>query len=91
MISSWLRKEENGVAVSSLTGEGIDTLLTLVANFVSASLTKVRVKIPFDAGETISHILRKGNIITKKYSPTGVVIEAEINTALLDSLKPYVQ
>jgi len=91
MISSWLRKEEHSVAVSSLTGEGIDTLLTLVANFVSASLTKVRVKIPFDAGETISHILRKGNIITKKYSPTGVVIEAEINTALLDSLKPYVQ
>ena len=58
---------------------------------VSASLTRVRVTIPFDAGETISRILRKDNIITKKYSPTGVVIEAEIDKALLDSLKPYVQ
>jgi len=91
MINSWLRKQENGVAVSALTGEGVDTLLTLLANFVSSSLTRVRVTIPFDSGETISHILRKGNIITKKYSPTGVVIEAEIDTALLDSLKPYVQ
>jgi GTP-binding protein HflX len=91
MINSWLRKQENGVAVSALTGEGVDTLLTLLAKFVSASLTRVIVKIPFDAGETISHILRKGNIITKKYSPTGVVIEAEIDTAFLDSLKPYVQ
>ena len=91
MISAWARKLENGVAISASTGEGVKTLLSMIEDFISSSMQRVKLKIPFDAGKTISHILRNGNIITKKYIDTGVIIEAEVNKAMVGSLKPYIQ
>lgn len=90
-IDTWLRKLGSAVAVSALTGEGTDSLLAHLATFVSSSRRRVTVKIPFAAGKTISYLLRECTIITKKYSPTGVLIDAEVDAALLDSLKPYMQ
>ena len=89
MISSWVQKLENGVAVSAVTGEGIETLLHKIAAVVSDSLKKVKLTIPFEAGEIISTILSRGNIITKEYLDTGIVIEAEISKALFNEVKPY--
>ena len=91
MISAWARKLENGVAISASTGEGVDTLLSMIEGFISSSMQRVKLKSPFDAGKTISQILRNGNIITKKYIDTGVIIEAEVNKAMIGSLKPYLQ
>lgn len=91
MISARVKKLENGVAISALTGEGVDTLLSMIEGFASASMLRVKLKIPFDAGKTIGQIQRKGKIITKKYLATGVIIEAEVHRTLLDSLKPYLQ
>ena len=89
MISSWVQKLENGVAVSAVTGEGIETLLRTIAAVVSDSLKKVKLTIPFEAGEIISTILSRGNIIAKEYLDTGIVIEAEISKALVNEVKPY--
>jgi GTP-binding protein HflX len=89
MISSWAKKLENGVALSSKTGEGINDLLLKLSAVVSNTLKKVKLTIPFQDGETISTILSRGNIIRKKYSATGIVIEAEISKALADEVKPY--
>jgi len=89
MISSWVKKLENGVAVSAITGEGLDDLLLRLSTVVSDALKRVKLTIPFRDGEIISTILSKGNIITKKYVATGIVIEAEISKALVDEVKPY--
>lgn len=89
MISSWVKKLENGVAVSATTGEGLDDLLLKLSTVVSKTLKKVKLTIPFQDGEIISTILSKGNIITKKYLSTGIVIEAEISNVLVDEVKHY--
>lgn len=89
MISSWVKKLENGVAVSAITGEGLDDLLLKLSTVVSKTLKKVKLTIPFQDGEIISTILSKGNIITKKYLSTGIVIEAEISNVLVDEVKHY--
>ena len=91
MIRAWVKKLENGVAISASTGKGVDTLLSMIEGFISASMQRVKLKLPFDAGKTIGQILRNGNIITKKYIDTGIIIEAEVNKALVNSLKPYLQ
>ncbi len=91
MIGTWIRKLENGVAISASTGEGVDTLLSMIEGFISSSMQRVKLKIPFNAGKTIDQILRTGNIITKKYSNTGIIIEAEVNKTMVGSLKPYLQ
>jgi GTP-binding protein HflX len=91
MISAWVKKLENGVAVSALTGEGVDNLLSMIEGFASVSMQRVKLKIPFGAEKTIGQILKKGKIITKRYLNTGIIIEADIQRALVDSLKPYLK
>lgn len=91
MISAWVKKLENGVAISALTGDGVDNLLSMIEGFVSTSMQRVKLKIPFGETKTIGQILRKGNIITKHYLDTGVIIEAEVHRALINSLKPYLK
>ena len=89
MVAAWAKKLENGVAISASTGEGVDNLLNMISDFVSASMQRVKLKIPFSAWKTTGKILRNGRIITKRYLTTGVVIEAEVQKALVNSLKPY--
>ena len=91
LIKTWVQKLENGVALSALTGEGVDTLLTMIETHVSASRQRVKVKIPFVAGKTIGQVLTKGTVFTTEYLDSGVIIEAEVHRAMVDSLKPYLQ
>lgn len=91
MIRAWVRKLEHGVAISALTGEGVGALLNMIEGFVSSSMQRVKLNIPFDDGRTIGRILRNGHVITKTYSDTGMIIEAEVNKAMVGSLKPYIQ
>ena len=89
MVAAWVKKLENGVAISASTGEGVDNILNMISDFVSASMQRVKLEIPFSEWKTTGKILRNGRIITKRYLKTGVVIEAEVQRALVNSLKPY--
>ena len=91
MISAWAKKLENGVAISALTGEGVETLLNMIGDVVLASMQRVKLEIPFGAWSTTGKILRNGKIVAKRYLKTGVIIEAEVQRALIDSLKPYLK
>ncbi|KON27019.1 hypothetical protein AC481_05885 [miscellaneous Crenarchaeota group archaeon SMTZ-80] len=91
MISAWGKKLENGVAISALTGDGVDLLLNMIGDVVSTSMQRVKLKIPFGAWNTTGKIFRNGKIVTKRYLKTGVIIEAEVQRALIDSLKPYLK
>lgn len=91
MIRAWVKKFDHGVAISALTGEGVGALLNMIEGFVSSSMQRVTLNIPFDDGRTIGRILRNGHVITKTYSDTGMIIEAEVNKTMLGSLKPYIQ
>ena len=91
LIRWWERHVEHGVAISAATGEGVDRLCAMIERFITPSLKRVKLTIPFEAWATIGHILKQGTIITTTYLDTGVVIEADINRALAQELKPYIQ
>lgn len=90
-IRVWVKKFDHAVAISALTGEGVDALLDMIQGFVSSSMQRVTLNIPFDDGSTIARILRNGHVITKTYLDNGMIIEAEVNKTMLGSLKPYIQ
>jgi GTP-binding protein HflX len=90
-IATWLKKLDNSVAFSALTGEGIDDLLSMIEHLASSSLQRVKLKIPFTSGKIMGQVLQQGKIIRRKYLTTGIVIEAELDKAMVDSLKPYLK
>jgi len=90
LLQRWKRKLEHGVGVSAATGEGIDTLCTVIGRLLLPARTRVRLTIPFEAWETIGRIMKQGTIIATTYVDTGVVIEADISRALAQELKSYI-
>lgn len=80
---------DNCVAVSALTGRGIEDLLYKVETLMPDKLKKVRLRLPITAGDLISRIHRNGRITRKEYDGEEVIIEAEIDKILADSLDAF--
>ena len=88
-IQNWQRKLDNCVAISALTGEGIDDLLHKIEELIPNKLKRVKLRFPLGSGSLIAMIHRKGKVIKKDYIGNEVIIEAEVDKTLANSLKNY--
>ena len=88
-VKYWQRSLDNCVAISALTGEGIDDLLIKIEELIRARLKKVKLRLPIGSGDLISKIHRSGRITRKEYVGGNVIIEAEVDIKLANSLKAF--
>lgn len=88
-IECWQRLLDNCIAISALTGKGIDDLLYRIEELIPDKLKKVRLRFPVEAGDLISKIHRNGRIIRKDYIGKEVIVEAEMDKTLANSLKAF--
>lgn len=88
-VKYWQRVLDNSVAVSALTGQGINDLLCKIGESIPNRLKKVRFKFPVDAGDLISKIHRNGRVIREEYTGEEVIIEAEVDNKLANSLESF--
>lgn len=66
------------VYISAKTGEGIEALLSLVAEKLSPQLMTYRGMIGYDRGDLLALVNRCGRDISLDYKPDGVYIEARL-------------
>jgi GTP-binding protein HflX len=83
-------RDSSRVAVSALTGEGVDELVDLVA--ARLALDTVHVVLEFDAGDeasrrTIARLYRFGRVLSHLTVDSSVRIEADVPRYLLAALK----
>jgi GTP-binding protein HflX len=80
-------KSENAIAVSSVTGEGIDVLLARIEAIISGKLIFRQVKIGPDQMKLVPWIYERGRVSGREDMEDGsVVIGAEFTTADSDEL-----
>jgi GTP-binding protein HflX len=72
-------KHEGAVAVSALTGEGIDGFLRAVADRVRLSDRVVRLVIPYARGDVLAAVHREGEVVEQEQGDDAAVL-----TVLLD-------
>ncbi|MFH1625557.1 MAG: GTPase HflX [Pseudomonadota bacterium] len=89
IITYWERILDNCVAVSAVTGEGIGDLLHKVDQLIPYRLKKIRLRFPAGAGDLISKVHRGGRVTREEYVGREVIIEAEIDKRLAQSLKGF--
>ncbi|MBI4620110.1 MAG: GTPase HflX [Desulfobacterales bacterium] len=89
IVRYWQRELDNCVAVSALTGQGINDLFNKIEDLIQTRLKKVKLKLPVDAGDIISKIHRSGRIIREEYTGEEVIIEAEVDNKLAHSLEAF--
>jgi GTP-binding protein HflX len=80
----------NAVAVSARTGDGLQALGRRMAELVSATYVRVKVRIPYSDAEVVHLFHRRGVIDREDHRAGGTVIAGRLPKALLTRFQEYV-
>jgi GTP-binding protein HflX len=69
------------VAVSALTGAGIDELLAAVADRLRALETVVELVVPYDRGDVVAALHREGEVLVEVHETSATRVRARLDTA----------
>jgi GTP-binding protein HflX len=81
---------EGAVAVSAVTGEGIDDFLRALADRLRAVTTLVELVVPYDRGDVLAAVHREGEVVDSEEAPDGWHLRARLSTASAGRLAQYV-
>jgi GTP-binding protein HflX len=79
LVSDW----ENSIAISALTGEGIESLLAYVENVFEKQMVWLDVLIPYELGELVDLFHRRGLIEREEHTEAGTCIKGRIPSVLM--------
>ncbi|MFV0306459.1 MAG: GTPase HflX [Desertimonas sp.] len=78
------------VAVSAVTGEGIDDFLRTLADRLRAITTIVELEVPYDRGDVLAAIHREGEVVSTTELVDGLRIRARLADASAGRLSEFV-
>ncbi|MDR0847455.1 MAG: GTPase HflX [Propionibacteriaceae bacterium] len=78
------------VFISVKTGEGLDELRARVEADIPELETLVTVLIPYDRGDLVDRMHRRGTVVTTEHQETGTLVTARVDSRLLGVLEEYV-
>jgi GTP-binding protein HflX len=81
---------EGSVAVSAVTGEGIDVLLATLGDRLRSIAAVVEMVIPYERGDVIASIHREGEVVSTSHEDGGVRIRARLADASAGRLAEFV-
>jgi GTP-binding protein HflX len=77
------------VAVSALTGQGLDQLRERLAEVGHALNTELHVKIPYEAGALVHLFHQRGTVASEAHEPGGTRIHGSLPAELLQHFRDY--
>jgi GTPase len=81
---------EGSVALSAVSGEGIDDLLRTIGSRLRALMTVVEMVIPFDRGDVLAAAHRAGEVLRESAGETGMHIRGRFDDATLSRFREFV-
>lgn len=84
-----LADHANAVAISALTGEGIDDLLQAVSELLYENLVKIAVSLPYEEGGLINIFHEQGLVEKIEHKRSGVEINGRLPGRLVSKFKPF--
>lgn len=80
----------DAVAISALTGDGIEDLLRTINEYLFRSLTPITVQLPYKQGALISAFHEYGQADEINHVQGGVIIRGRLPGRLIAQFKPYI-
>jgi GTP-binding protein HflX len=77
-------RHPDAALVSAETGEGLEDLRSRIAESISASLIRVELLIPFDAGDRLSELHQIAGDLEREDRADGVLVRARLPAALAE-------
>ncbi len=80
-VASFLERFEGSVAVSAVTGEGIENFLRTLGDRLRALTNVVEFFVPYERGDILAAIHREGEVIVETHEETGTRVRARLDDA----------
>ena len=80
---------ERAVAISAVTGEGLEALQAVLEHELFQAMDEARVSLPYDAGRLIHLFHEKGVVARKEYTQTAVLLEGRIPRRYLPEFERF--
>jgi GTP-binding protein HflX len=77
-LAERVMRERNGVAISALTGEGLDALLRLIGERLEQALVPVELIVPWAAQDLLSEAHDRGRVLAEEFGENGVALTARV-------------
>ena len=87
VLDRLLLRERNSIAVSALTGQGIDELLATIEAQLPDPQVDIKVCIPYDRGELLARIYREGSVLSRTDTEVGSVVVGKVPSAMAEELE----
>ena len=81
--------EHEPVAVSAVTGAGIDDLVATIARRLPGTRVRVTVEVPWERGDLVSLVHDNGTVHEVDHTPDGTRIDATVDEDLAMSLREF--
>ena len=75
------------IEISALRGEGIEELREAVKRIINEDKKKVKIKVNAGSGKFLAFIFTKGDILTKNYLDSEVIIEANMEERIIEAAR----
>lgn len=79
------------VGVSSLTGEGLENFLHVLAGCLRMVTTAVDLLIPYDRGDVLASVHREGEVMSSEHVDGGIAVRARLSDASRGRLQEFVR
>ncbi|MBL8776252.1 MAG: GTPase HflX [Acidimicrobiales bacterium] len=83
-------RSTGSVAVSALTGDGIDDLLAVLGDRLAGSTSTVELLVPFERGDVLAQVHREGEVVEERATEGGMAVRARLDETAVGHLTPYV-
>ena len=87
VLDRLLLRERNSIAVSALTGQGIDELLATIEAQLPDPQVDIKVCIPYDRGDLLARIYREGSVLSRTDTEVGSVVVGKVPSAMAEELE----
>jgi GTP-binding protein HflX len=78
------------VAVSALTGDGVDDLMHAVGDRLRALEEVVELVVPYDRGDVLAAVHREGEVLVEAHEADATRVRARLDHAAVNRFRPYV-
>ena len=72
------RRHPGGVPISARTGEGLEELLEAVAAALPAPSAEVTLRVPFERGDALAELYRRGQVLSVRQTEEGTLVRARL-------------
>ena len=78
------------LAISAVTGEGIEALLNTIADRTRAGSVVLELLVPFDRGDIMAEAHRAGSVLEQRSGEAGMLLTTRVALRHRDRFEPFV-